>query len=667
MRASSAEPVNSAQLNGYQDGHEHGHQDGHQPGHHEAAGRGIFRRGAGWAAQPPGPHYKWVALSNTTLGVLMATVNASILLIALPDIFRGIGVNPLQPGNTSLLLWMIMGYLVVTAVLVVSFGRLGDMFGRVRIYNLGFAVFSVFSVLLALTWLHGSAAAWWIIAGRILQGVGGAMLLANSSALLTDAFPTNQRGLALGLNQVAAIAGSFIGLVLGGLLGPVDWRLVFLVSVPFGVFGTFWAYLKLRELGVRRPARLDWLGNITFATGLIAVLVGITYGIQPYGGHTMGWTSPFVLTAIFGGLAVLIVFCFVETRVEEPMFQLRLFRIRAFTAGNLASLLSSLGRGGLMFVLIIWLQGIYLPRHGVSFSETPLKAGIYMLPLTVGFLVAGPVSGWLSDRFGARPFATGGMVVAALSFLLLELLPINFTYWQFALILLLNGLGMGLFASPNRAGIMNSLPRESRGVGAGMSATFQNSAMVLSIGIFFTLIILGLASSLPTALSHGLIAQGVPRADAARVAALPPVSVMFAALLGYNPVQTLLGSAISKLPASHAAYLTGRSFFPALISPSFSNGLALAFDFAIAACLIAAVASLLRGSRYVHEEHGVGGAELAPAAGGLSASEDRAVESGPGESGRVESGRVESGRVESGGPPVTADAPEDSRTAGLRR
>ncbi len=667
MRASSAEPVNSAQLNGYQDGHEHGHQDGHQPGHHEAAGRGIFRRGAGWAAQPPGPHYKWVALSNTTLGVLMATVNASILLIALPDIFRGIGVNPLQPGNTSLLLWMIMGYLVVTAVLVVSFGRLGDMFGRVRIYNLGFAVFSVFSVLLALTWLHGSAAAWWIIAGRILQGVGGAMLLANSSALLTDAFPTNQRGLALGLNQVAAIAGSFIGLVLGGLLGPVDWRLVFLVSVPFGVFGTFWAYLKLRELGVRRPARLDWLGNITFATGLIAVLVGITYGIQPYGGHTMGWTSPFVLTAIFGGLAVLIVFCFVETRVEEPMFQLRLFRIRAFTAGNLASLLSSLGRGGLMFVLIIWLQGIYLPRHGVSFSETPLKAGIYMLPLTVGFLVAGPVSGWLSDRFGARPFATGGMVVAALSFLLLELLPINFTYWQFALILLLNGLGMGLFASPNRAGIMNSLPRESRGVGAGMSATFQNSAMVLSIGIFFTLIILGLASSLPTALSHGLIAQGVPRADAARVAALPPVSVMFAALLGYNPVQTLLGSAISKLPASHAAYLTGRSFFPALISPSFSNGLALAFDFAIAACLIAAVASLLRGSRYVHEEHGVGGAELAPAAGGLSASEDRAVESGPGESGRVESGRVESGGVESGGPPVTADAPEDSRTAGLRR
>jgi MFS family permease len=565
---------------------------------HEAAPR---RR----AHRPPGRHYKWVALSNTTLGVLMATINASIMLIALPDIFRGIGVNPLQPGNTSLLLWMIMGYLVVTAVLVVSFGRLGDMFGRVRIYNLGFAVFSLFSVLLAVTWLHGTAAAWWLILGRIMQGVGGAMLMANSSALLTDAFPTHQRGLALGLNQVAGIAGSFIGLILGGLLGPVDWRLVFLVSVPFGLFGTFWAYLKLRELGVRRPARLDWWGNATFAVGLIAVLVGITYGIQPYGGHTMGWTSPFVLTAIFGGLAVLAVFCFVETRVAEPMFRLPLFKIRAFTAGNLASLLSSLGRGGLMFVLIIWLQGIYLPRHGYSFDQTPLWAGIFMVPLTIGFLVAGPVSGWLSDRYGARPFATGGMIVAALSFLLLELLPINFTYWQFALILLLNGLGMGLFASPNRAGIMNSLPRESRGVGAGMSATFQNSAMVLSIGIFFTLIILGLASSLPSALSHGLIAQGVPRADAARVAALPPVSVMFAALLGYNPVQTLLGHAITQLPASHAAYLTGRSFFPALIAPAFSAGLSIAFDFAIAACLIAAVASLLRGKRYVHEEHAV--------------------------------------------------------------
>jgi MFS family permease len=553
----------------------------------------------------PGPRYKWIALSNTTLGVLMATINSSILLIALPDIFRGIGVNPLQPGNTTLLLWLIMGYLVVTAVLVVSFGRLGDMFGRVRMFNLGFALFALFSVFLSVTWLTGTPAAWYLIGMRILQGIGGAMIMANSSAILTDAFPANERGLALGLNQVAGIAGSFIGLVLGGLLAPVSWRLVFLVSVPFGVLGTIWSYLKLRELGIRRPAKLDWWGNVTFAVGLIAVLVGITYGIQPYGGHTMGWTSPVVLTMIFGGLAVLAVFCLIETRVADPMFQLALFKIRPFTAGNIASLLSSLGRGGLMFILIIWLQGIYLPIHGYSFERTPLWAGIAMLPLTLGFLIAGPTSGWLSDRFGARPFATGGMIVAAASFGLLEMLPVNFEYWQFALILALNGIGMGLFASPNRAGIMNSLPPERRGVGAGMSSTFQNSATVLSIGIFFTLIILGLASTLPHALSTGLIAQGVPAADANKLATLPPVSIMFASLLGYNPIQTLLGSALAKLPPGHAAYLTGHSFFPSLISSSFQHGLDIAFDFAIGACLVAALASLLRGGRYVHDEHGV--------------------------------------------------------------
>ena len=557
---------------------------------------------------PAGPHYKWIALSNTTLGVLMATINASIMLIALPDIFRGIGVNPLDPGNTGLLLWLIMGYLVVTAVLVVSFGRLGDMFGRVKMFNLGFAIFAAFSVALSLTWMHGTAAAWWLIVMRLLQGVGGAMLLANSSAILTDAFPPSERGLALGLNQVAGIAGSFIGLVLGGVLGPISWRYVFLVSVPFGVLGTIWSYLRLRELGVRRPAALDWWGNVTFAAGLVAVLAGITYGIQPYGGHTMGWTSPLVIGLVGGGLATLAIFGVIETRVAEPMFRLALFRIRPFTAGNLASLLAGLGRGGLMFILIIWLQGIYLPIHGYSFSQTPLWAGIAMLPLTIGFLVAGPVSGWLSDRFGARPFATGGMLVAAASFAALQFLPVDFVYWQFAGILLLNGIGMGLFASPNRAGIMNSLPPERRGVGGGMSATFQNSAMVLSIGIFFTLIILGLASSLPATLSHGLIAQGVPAADAARVAALPPVSILFAALLGYNPIQALLGNVVHQLPPSHAAYLTGHTFFPSLISGPFSSGLAIAFDFAIVACLIAAVASLLRGRKYVH------GAEPAPAA-----------------------------------------------------
>jgi EmrB/QacA subfamily drug resistance transporter len=550
------------------------------------------------------PRYKWIVLSNTTLGMLMATINASILLIALPDIFRGIGINPLEPSNTSLLLWLIMGYLVVTAVLVVTFGHLGDMFGRVRMYNAGFAVFSVFSVLLSVTWMHGTAGMLWLIIMRVLQGVGGAMLMANSNAIITDAFPVEQRGLALGLNQLAGITGSFLGLVVGGVLAPIDWRWVFLVSVPVGLFGTIWAYRKLHDTGIRQPAQRpqwDWWGNITFAVGLISLLAGITYGIQPYRGHTMGWTDPWVLAAMGGGMLLLAIFCVVETRVANPMFRLGLFRIRAFTAGNVASLLAGLGRGGLMFILIIWLQGIWLPRHGYSFASTPLWAGIYLLPLTLGFLIVGPVSGWLSDRFGARSFATGGMIMAASSFLWLMVLPVNFSYGEFALVLLLNGMGMGLFAAPNRAGVMNSLPPHRRGVGAGMSTTFQNTAIVLSIGIFFSLMISGLAQSLPRTLSDGLIAQGVPTADATQVAALPPVAVLFAALLGYNPIQTLLGpNTLQQLPAAHAAYLTGRGFFPTLISGPFSDGLTVSFSFAIATCLIAAIASLLQGRKHEH-------------------------------------------------------------------
>ncbi len=553
-------------------------------------------------ASPP-PNYKWIVLSNTTIGMLLATINASILLIALPDIFRGIHIDPLAPGNTNYLLWMILGFLVVTAVLVVSLGRLGDMYGRVRTYNLGFAVFTVFSILLAVTPLTGSAGALWLIGMRVGQGVGGAMLFANSSAIITDAFPENQRGLALGINGVAAIAGSFMGLIIGGLLAPVNWRLVFLVSVPFGVFGTVWAYFKLQDLSERHPAKIDWLGNATFAVGLILVMVGITYGIQPYGGHTMGWTNPKILAELIGGVVILGIFCVIETRVAQPMFHLDLFKIRPFAAGNLATLLSSIGRGGLQFVLIIWLQGIWLPQHGYDFSSTPLWAGIYMLPLIAGFLLAGPVSGMLSDRYGARPFATGGMLLAALSFLGLEQLPVNFSYLPFALLLLLNGVGMGLFASPNRAGVMNSLPPRQRGAGAGMNATFQNSAMVLSIGIFFSLLIVGLSSQLPASLQSGLQTHGVPATEAIRLAHLPPVASLFAAFLGYNPIQKLLGPALlHHLTATQIAALTGRSFFPQLMGGPFSDALGIAFTFAFVACLIAAGASWLRGGKYHYRD-----------------------------------------------------------------
>ena len=548
-------------------------------------------------------HYKWIVLSNTTLGSFMAVLDSTIMLIALPAIFRGIHLDPLLPGNSFYLLWMILSFMIVTSVLVVGLGRLGDMYGRVRMYNLGFAIYTFFSLMLAITWMSGKAAAIYLVVMRVFQGVGAAFLIANSAAILTDAFPEDQRGMALGINQVAGLSGSFIGLVLGGVLAAIQWRLIFLVSVPVGLFGTVWAYLKLHEVRSRSTARIDVWGNVLFALGLVALMVGVTYGIQPYSGHAMGWTSPFVIGCLAGGVVLLIAFAIVETKVLDPMFRLALFRIRAFTAGSMATLLAGIGRGGLMFMLIIWLQGIWLPRHGYDFAQTPLWAGIYMLPLTAGFMLAGPASGVLSDRFGSRPFATGGMLMAALSFGLLELLPINFPYWMFALILLLNGLSMGAFAAPNRAGVMNSLPPQHRGVGSGMNSTFQNSAQVLSIGIFFTLMIIGLASSLPAALSRGLIAHGVPPSVAEHVSHLPPVSTLFAAFLGYNPVQHLVGSSVlDHVSAVNRNALTGREFFPSLISGPFGDGLHVAFDFAIGACLLAAAASWLRGGKYVYRE-----------------------------------------------------------------
>jgi EmrB/QacA subfamily drug resistance transporter len=544
-------------------------------------------------------NYRWIALANTTASMFMASLDGSIVIIALPAIFNGIHLDPLSAGNISYLLWMIMGYRLVQAVLVVNLGRLGDIFGRVRMYNWGFVVFTIASVLLSFDPYQGTRAAMWLIGWRFLQAIGGSMLMANSAAILTDAFPPEKRGFALGTNQISSLAGMFIGLVLGGLLAAWDWRAVFWINVPVGIYGTIWAYWKLREVGVRRKAKIDWWGNVTFLLGLGSVLVGVTYGIQPYNGQSMGWESPVVLGELVGGLIMLVLFVVIETHVEEPMFRIGLFKIREFTFGNLAGLLVSIARGGIQFMLIIWLQGIWLPLHGYSYAQTPLWAGIFILPMTAGFLVSGPTSGILSDKFGSRGIATSGMAVFALSFIGLMTLPTDFPYWAFALLVGLNGIGSGMFASPNSSSIMGSVPAEDRGAASGMRSTFQNSGTAVSIGVVFTLMIAGLSSSLPGTMSSGLTKLGVPASVAHQVSTLPPVSSLFASVLGVNPVQHLLAptGVLAKLPAASRAALTGREFFPSLLSGPFHSGLIVVFSVSAGLSVLAGLASLLRGKR----------------------------------------------------------------------
>jgi EmrB/QacA subfamily drug resistance transporter len=503
------------------------------------------------------------------------------------------------------LLWLLMGYMLVTAVFVVAFGRLGDIFGRTRMYNLGFAIFTLGSLLCALTWSTGPAGAIELIIFRVVQGIGGAFLFANSAAILTDAFPEKERGMALGLNQVAGIGGSFLGILVGGLLSQAGWRWVFLFNVPIGLLATIWAYRTLREVGTQQKEPIDWLGNLTFAAGLTMILVALIYGINPSAHSSMSWTTPFVLSMFIGGIILLTAFFFIEQRVKAPMFRLDLFRIRAFAAGNIATLMSSLARGGFMLMLTIWLQGIWLPLHGYDFKVTPLWAGIYMIPSSVGILLLGPLSGRLSDRYGARYFATIAMILTAVGFFLLLLLPVNFKYPMFALVIFLDGLSMGMFMAPNTAAIMNSLPPKHRGAGSGMRATLMNVGSPISMAVIFTLMVIGLNASMPAALYNGLVQNGIPSAVAHQVSSAPPVGYLFAAFLGYNPLATMIpASVLNALPAQQAAAVTSRAFFPQLILTAFHHGLVEVLIFAIVMCLIGAAASWVRGGKYVYHEKG---------------------------------------------------------------
>jgi EmrB/QacA subfamily drug resistance transporter len=549
--------------------------------------------------------YKWVALSNTTLGTLMASIDGTIVLIALPSIFRGINIDPFN--SFQYLLWIMFGYSIVTATLLVTFGRISDMFGRVRLYNLGFAIFTVGSILLFLTPNKGDLGAIELIIFRIIQGVGAAFLFANSAAIITDAFPAEERGKALGINQVAFLAGSLIGLVLGGVLAVYDWRLVFLVSVPVGIIGTAWSYWKLKENGtIRRHQKMDYWGNITFGAGLTLLLVGITYGLVPYGSSPMGWGSPWVIGALLTGAGLLIAFPFVERRAADPMFRVDLFKIKAFSMGNLAGFLGALARGGVMIMLVVLLQGIWLPLHGFSYEDTPFWAGIFMIPMSLGIALTGPISGWLSDKHGARVLATAGMAITGASFVAFAFLPANFEYLPFALILFIMGLGNGIFFSPNMASIMNSVPAEHRGVASGMRATLQNCGQTISQGIFFAIIIISLTATLPGSLSSAVVAAGAPVQVGQVFASTPASGALFGAFLGYNPVGTILqalpASIVSSIPASTYTYITGSEFFPTAISSPFMVALREAFVIGAILCFVAAICSGMRGKNYINKE-----------------------------------------------------------------
>lgn len=582
-------------------------------------------------AHPLGKGYKWIALSNTTLGVLMAAMNSSILLISLPAIFRGLNVNPLEPSESGYLLWMMLGYMVITATLLVTLGRLSDMWGRVKLYNLGFVIFTVGSILLFLTPSSGNAGALEIIIFRLVQGVGGGFLIANSTAILTDAFPLNERGMALGLNMVAVLAGSLVGLVVGGLMSTLWWRAVFLISVPVGVFGTVWAYKMLREqAAIRGARRIDLLGNICLGGGLTIFLVAMTYGIMPYGTSNTGWGNPWVIAGLVVGLALIALFIYVETRVKEPLFDMHLFKIRSFSMGCAAQLMSALAYGGFQFAIIVWLQGIWLPLHGYNFEDTPFWSAIYIIPLLVGFMLFGVAGGWLSDRIGQRGLTTGGMLALAIGFAILTFFPVDFAYLPFALVLFLIGSAFGVFASPNTAAIMNALPRQYRGVGSGMRSTFQNVGSPLSLALIFSVLVVALGSRLPAAILSGLTQAGVPAQAATQVSRLPPTGALFASFLGYNPMQTLLPPAVIQgLSAAQQSNILSTHFFPGVIGEPFIAALHVVFWLSVGLALLAAIFSALRGERFAYEEleeqHAGAEAEAAtyggvvvPTAGGYS-------------------------------------------------
>ncbi|MGC8546413.1 MAG: MFS transporter [Thermoplasmata archaeon] len=550
--------------------------------------------------------YKYTVLTNTMLGALMASINMNIVMITLPSIFRGLNINPFAPGEFVYLLWILMGYSIILASILVTFGRISDLYGRARMYTWGFIIFTIASILLSIVpGNSGNNGALMLIVFRMVQAVGAGFLMVNSTALLTDAFPVYERGKAMGINQISFIVGSLLGLILGGFLSGYDWHLVFIVNIPFAIAGTIWSIFKLKETAEKQKVHMDIWGNVSLALSLILISLGFTYTLEPYKNSQMGWGSPYVIASFIFGIIFLIAFVFIERRVKGPLFNLSLFKIKPFAFGNLSLLLSSLGRGAVMFLVIIWLQGIYLPLHGFSYTQTPFWAGIYMLPMLVGMVIFGPIGGALTDKYGARIFATSGMIVTSIGLFLLTLLPYNFNALQFELIIFLIGIGGGLFAAPNTTAIMNAVASKDRASANGMRMTINNVSSTISMAIFFSITITIFSQKLPSAMITSATSIGVPYQLALRLSSIPPSGALFGAFLGVNPISVIPSQLLSTLSPSTLAALESSTFFPKVIGPSFMVGLSYSIYIALALSILGAVFSALMGERYVHEEHGV--------------------------------------------------------------
>ncbi|QGR18670.1 MFS transporter [Stygiolobus azoricus] len=528
---------------------------------------------------------EWIALSNTSIAIFIAFANYNMIIIALPQIFNSLRFNPTAPDALGYLIWLILGYMVVTSSLVVTFGRISDLKGRAKLYSLGFLIFAISSGLLSTVNGYGDSAVLEMIILRLFQGVGGGLLMVNSAAILTDYFPKNELGKALGLNQVSGLVGGVAGLIIGGVLSVINWRYIFLLDFVVGIIGTLWSFKSLRD--VQKPIKqpLDIIGNILFALGITLLLISVTYGLLPYHNQQLGWGNPFVITGLIISFLTIGMFVFVERKVKNPMFDLSLFKIRDFSVANFTNFIASMARQGILLMMLVLLQGIWLPLHGVPYSQTPFWAGLYLIPNTLGFAALGPISGILSDRYGSKVLTSLGLFISALGFFLLSLLPYDFQLWQFFAISFLMGAGMGLFSSPNMADIMASVPVQKRGAASGMRASLQNTASAISVALYFSVVITGMAATLNSSIESALSSYGIHLN-----VNLPAAVAIFSALLGYDPLSSLASS----LPTSVASHIDTPAFFITAIAPSFISGFRLMLNISAALLVLSGILSLVR-------------------------------------------------------------------------